>query len=114
MIDFGLAYNSTIPEDKAVDLYVLERAFTSAHAGEDTAVRPPSVPIRVFSLYEARSGEKKGEVRKGGQRIRALELGSRNSFQPAMQLMLQGGRFEIHDVWLYPCPLFCECTCSSF
>lgn len=32
LIDFGLSYNSTIPEDKAVDLYVLERAFASAHA----------------------------------------------------------------------------------
>jgi TP53 regulating kinase-like protein len=32
IIDFGLSYNSTFPEDKAVDLYVLERAFASAHA----------------------------------------------------------------------------------
>ena len=32
VIDFGLSYNSTIPEDKGVDLYVLERAFASAHA----------------------------------------------------------------------------------
>mmetsp|Transcript_35897 Transcript_35897/g.85132 ORF Transcript_35897/g.85132 Transcript_35897/m.85132 type:complete len:161 (-) Transcript_35897:787-1269(-) len=32
VIDFGLSFNSTIPEDKAVDLYVLERAFTSAHS----------------------------------------------------------------------------------
>ncbi len=32
LLDFGLSYNSTIPEDKAVDLYVLERAFGSAHA----------------------------------------------------------------------------------
>lgn len=32
LIDFGLSYNSTIPEDKGVDLYVLERAFTSAHS----------------------------------------------------------------------------------
>ncbi len=32
LIDFGLSYNTTLPEDKAVDLYVLERAFTSAHA----------------------------------------------------------------------------------
>lgn len=31
MIDFGLSANTVIPEDKAVDLYVLERAFTSAH-----------------------------------------------------------------------------------
>lgn len=34
MIDFGLSYLSGIPEDKAVDLYVLERAFTSAHAAK--------------------------------------------------------------------------------
>ena len=32
MIDFGLSFFSAIPEDRAVDLYVLERAFTSAHA----------------------------------------------------------------------------------
>lgn len=31
LIDFGLAYTSTLVEDKAVDLYVLERAFTSTH-----------------------------------------------------------------------------------
>ena len=32
LIDFGLSFNSTIAEDKGVDLYVLERAFTSAHS----------------------------------------------------------------------------------
>ncbi len=32
MIDFGLSYNNTLAEDKAVDLYVLERAFLSAHS----------------------------------------------------------------------------------
>ncbi|GBG85727.1 hypothetical protein CBR_g40454 [Chara braunii] len=32
MIDFGLSFNSTIAEDKAVDLYVLERAFISLHS----------------------------------------------------------------------------------
>ena len=31
MIDFGLAYHSALVEDKAVDLYVLERAFASTH-----------------------------------------------------------------------------------
>lgn len=31
MIDFGLSYTSILPEDKAVDLYVLERAFASTH-----------------------------------------------------------------------------------
>ncbi|QRW22822.1 Serine/threonine-protein kinase [Rhizoctonia solani] len=31
LIDFGLSYNSVLVEDKAVDLYVLERAFASTH-----------------------------------------------------------------------------------
>lgn len=31
LIDFGLSFNSTTAEDKAVDLYVLERAFNSTH-----------------------------------------------------------------------------------
>ncbi|CAG8523507.1 2376_t:CDS:2 [Diversispora eburnea] len=31
VIDFGLSYISSLPEDKAVDLYVLERAFLSTH-----------------------------------------------------------------------------------
>ncbi|KAI3438592.1 hypothetical protein D9Q98_001016 [Chlorella vulgaris] len=38
LIDFGLSYNSIIPEDKAVDLYVLERAFSSAHAEAGAAM----------------------------------------------------------------------------
>ncbi|KAI0183694.1 kinase-like domain-containing protein [Xylaria flabelliformis] len=32
LIDFGLASQSTSEEDRAVDLYVLERAFTSTHS----------------------------------------------------------------------------------
>ncbi|RKP13721.1 kinase-like domain-containing protein [Piptocephalis cylindrospora] len=35
IIDFGLGYISTLPEDKAVDLYVLERAFFSTHPGTE-------------------------------------------------------------------------------
>lgn len=31
LIDFGLSYQSNLTEDKAVDLYVLERAFSSTH-----------------------------------------------------------------------------------
>lgn len=34
LVDFGLSYNSTLPEDKSVDLYVLERAITSAHSDQ--------------------------------------------------------------------------------
>ncbi|KAL3518539.1 hypothetical protein ACH5RR_021142 [Cinchona calisaya] len=32
LIDFGLSFMSTLPEDKAVDLYVLERALLSMHS----------------------------------------------------------------------------------
>lgn len=35
LIDFGLSNNSTLAEDKAVDLYVLERAFQSTHPASD-------------------------------------------------------------------------------
>ena len=34
LIDFGLSSTSSIAEDKAVDLYVLERAFKSAHSAD--------------------------------------------------------------------------------
>jgi TP53 regulating kinase and related kinases len=34
LIDFGLSETSTSHEDKAVDLYVLERAFDSTHPGQ--------------------------------------------------------------------------------
>ncbi|KAL2614037.1 hypothetical protein R1flu_025729 [Riccia fluitans] len=32
LIDFGLSYTSVLPEDKGVDLYVLERALISLHS----------------------------------------------------------------------------------
>ncbi|KAI0704439.1 hypothetical protein C8T65DRAFT_654041 [Cerioporus squamosus] len=51
LIDFGLAYISTLVEDKAVDLYVLERAFSSTH--------PQSEPLfaGVMKAYEAKMGK---------------------------------------------------------
>jgi hypothetical protein len=39
LIDFGLSFTSTIPEDKAVDLYVLERALISMHSSNGDVVR---------------------------------------------------------------------------
>ncbi|KAG7092511.1 hypothetical protein E1B28_008862 [Marasmius oreades] len=50
LIDFGLAFQSTLTEDKAVDLYVLERAFLSTH--------PDSEPMfaSVLAAYEQRMG----------------------------------------------------------
>ncbi|RKP39854.1 kinase-like domain-containing protein [Dimargaris cristalligena] len=35
LIDFGLSYHSSLIEDKAVDLYVLERAFLSTHPNSE-------------------------------------------------------------------------------
>lgn len=51
LIDFGLAYTSTLAEDKAVDLYVLERAFASTH--------PESEPLfsSVLDAYKRKMGK---------------------------------------------------------
>ncbi|KAG6811220.1 hypothetical protein H0H92_008481 [Tricholoma furcatifolium] len=51
LIDFGLSYVSTLVEDKAVDLYVLERAFSSTH--------PDSEPLfaSVLSAYGQHVGK---------------------------------------------------------
>ncbi|KAI5998332.1 hypothetical protein F5J12DRAFT_849741 [Pisolithus orientalis] len=48
LIDFGLAYHSSLVEDKAVDLYALERAFASTH--------PDAEPLfnSVLASYEKR------------------------------------------------------------
>ncbi|KAJ0410328.1 hypothetical protein P43SY_002660 [Pythium insidiosum] len=38
IIDFGLANSQPLPEDKAVDLYVMERAFNSTHINSEVLV----------------------------------------------------------------------------
>jgi len=51
LVDFGLAYTSPLTEDKAVDLYVLERAFASTH--------PDSEPLfeRFLEGYKGNMGK---------------------------------------------------------
>ena len=51
LIDFGLSYISSLVEDKAVDLYVLERAFSSTH--------PDSEPLfaSVLNAYAKQLGK---------------------------------------------------------
>ncbi|KAI5985521.1 kinase-like domain-containing protein [Pisolithus albus] len=58
LIDFGLAYHSTLVEDKAVDLYVLERAFASTH--------PDAEPLlsSVLASYEKRLGKHWSAIKK--------------------------------------------------
>ncbi|CAE6496425.1 unnamed protein product [Rhizoctonia solani] len=50
LIDFGLSYNSALVEDKAVDLYVLERAFASTHPQSEGMFN------QVLQAYERVSG----------------------------------------------------------
>lgn len=71
LIDFGLgAQSATNPEDRAVDLYVLERAMASTHPGSDVRLVP-----RVLEAYRTtcKSGhyqtmEKLAQVRLRGRK----------------------------------------------
>jgi TP53 regulating kinase-like protein len=49
VIDFGLSYISNDVEDKAVDLYVLERAFLSTHPDSESMVTHPSPTLFLSS-----------------------------------------------------------------
>ncbi|GJE94123.1 hypothetical protein PsYK624_102910 [Phanerochaete sordida] len=64
LIDFGLAYTSTLVEDKAVDLYVLERAFASTH--------PDSEPLfaSVLLAYGKKMGKEWAPVSKRLDEVR--------------------------------------------
>lgn len=64
LIDFGLSYISNLVEDKAVDLYVLERAFASTH--------PNSEPLfkTVLEAYGSHSGKAREQVLKRLDQVR--------------------------------------------
>ncbi|KAJ7102563.1 hypothetical protein B0H15DRAFT_815184 [Mycena belliarum] len=68
LIDFGLSYHSNLVEDKAVDLYVLERAFSSTH--------PDSEPLfaSVLKAYEQRLGKEWAAI---GRRLDEVRLRGR-------------------------------------
>ncbi|KAJ7671956.1 hypothetical protein B0H17DRAFT_1162060 [Mycena rosella] len=68
LIDFGLSYHSSLVEDKAVDLYVLERAFSSTH--------PDSEPLfaSVLKAYELRMGKEWAAI---GRRLDDVRLRGR-------------------------------------
>lgn len=59
LIDFGLSYVSTLIEDKAVDLYVLERALASTHPEDELRERKEERYIeKILAAYAKRVGEK--------------------------------------------------------
>jgi len=64
LIDFGLAHISSLVEDMAVDLYVLERAFGSTH--------PDSEPMfaAVLAAYEKKMGKEWTNIKKRLDEVR--------------------------------------------
>ncbi|KAM0040555.1 putative non-specific serine/threonine protein kinase [Helianthus debilis subsp. tardiflorus] len=50
LIDFGLSFVSTLPEDKAVDLYVLERALLSMHSSCGNVVSQMEILLHDYDL----------------------------------------------------------------
>jgi TP53 regulating kinase-like protein len=58
LIDFGLAYVSTLVEDKAVDLYVLERAFLSTHPSDAKSIHRSEMFEQILESYAAETGDK--------------------------------------------------------
>ncbi|KAJ3150697.1 TP53 regulating kinase [Geranomyces michiganensis] len=58
LIDFGLSFVSTLVEDKAVDLYVLERALSSTHPDTDSFFQA------ILKAYEKNSKGGKAVLKK--------------------------------------------------
>ena len=58
LIDFGLSYISALPEDKGVDLYVLEKAFLSTHPNTETLFE------KLLKSYTASSKKSQAVIKK--------------------------------------------------
>ncbi|XP_008944753.1 PREDICTED: TP53-regulating kinase, partial [Merops nubicus] len=68
LIDFGLSFISGLPEDKGVDLYVLEKAFLSTHP--DTEMMFKTL-LQTYAATSKKSGpviKKLDEVRLRGRK----------------------------------------------
>lgn len=58
VIDFGLSYTSSLPEDKGVDLYVLEKAFLSTHPNTEELFK------KLLKNYAASSNKSSAVIKK--------------------------------------------------
>ncbi|NXB08447.1 PRPK protein, partial [Cnemophilus loriae] len=68
LIDFGLSFISGLPEDKGVDLYVLEKAFISTHPDTETMFK---ALLKTYAATSKKSGpviKKLDEVRLRGRK----------------------------------------------
>ncbi|KAK3157603.1 hypothetical protein QOZ80_2AG0124920 [Eleusine coracana subsp. coracana] len=68
LIDFGLSFTSTIPEDKAVDLYVLERALISMHSSCGNVMEKILAAYRKASKQWCATTNKLAQVRQRGRK----------------------------------------------
>ncbi|KAL5225372.1 hypothetical protein ABZP36_012011 [Zizania latifolia] len=68
LIDFGLSFTSTIPEDKAVDLYVLERALISMHSSCGDVMEKILAAYRKASKQWCSTTNKLAQVRQRGRK----------------------------------------------
>ncbi|NXU51324.1 PRPK protein, partial [Turnix velox] len=68
LIDFGLSFVSALPEDKGVDLYVLEKAFISIHSDTEEMFK---TLLKTYTATSKKSGpviKKLDEVRLRGRK----------------------------------------------
>ncbi|CAA3028436.1 TP53-regulating kinase [Olea europaea var. sylvestris] len=68
VIDFGLSFTSTLPEDKAVDLYVLERALLSMHSSCGNVMDRILAAYRKSSKQWSSTLNKLAQVRQRGRK----------------------------------------------
>uniref|UniRef100_UPI0037E97CB7 EKC/KEOPS complex subunit TP53RK n=1 Tax=Semicossyphus pulcher TaxID=241346 RepID=UPI0037E97CB7 len=68
LIDFGLSYISALPEDKGVDLYVLEKAFLSTHPNTESLFEKLLKSYASSSKKSAAVIKKLDEVRLRGRK----------------------------------------------
>ncbi|KAK4331872.1 EKC/KEOPS complex subunit BUD32 [Rhodotorula toruloides] len=75
LIDFGLSSTSPMHEDRAVDLYVLERAFSSTHPVQPGGVAHFEVVLEGYR--EALQRSKKGEWERVEKRLEEVRMRGR-------------------------------------
>jgi len=100
MIDYGLSFASKLAEDKAVDLYVLERAFLSTHTNSETLVMshnrdefiidPTLMSHAVCSDIDS---------------VRRTSSARRRDIEPVES------RYDNFDIYIYIFPCVCVCVC---
>ncbi|CAK7351415.1 unnamed protein product [Dovyalis caffra] len=73
LIDFGLSFTSTLPEDKAVDLYVLERALLSMHSSCGNVMDRILAGYRKSSKQWSSTLNKLAQVRQRGRKRTMIE-----------------------------------------